>query len=87
MTQETANATAGANTGGGNQTTREPSLLIDVLDFAAIVKCSPRHIYRLCDAGRAPKPFKIGALCRWDRAAIQRWVSDGCPSCRTGGVK
>ena len=81
------NATAGANTGGGTQTTREPSLLVDVQDVSAMLQCSVRHVYRLCDSGRMPRPFKIGALCRWDRAAIQQWVNDGCPSNRTGGAR
>ena len=76
------NMAAGANTGGGDKTTREPSLLIDVQDVAAMLQCSPRHVYRLCDAGRMPKPHRIGALCRWDRAAIVEWVTRGCPTCR-----
>ena len=76
------NATAGANTGGGDRTAREPSLLVDVQEVAAMLQCSPRHVYRLTDGGRMPRPYKIGALCRWDRAAVLRWVSDGCPNCR-----
>ncbi len=74
--------TAGANTGGGERTPCESSLLIDVNDMAALLKCSPRHIWRLADAGKMPRPYKIGALCRWDRMSIERWVADGCPNCR-----
>ena len=77
------NASAGAHTGGGDRTPRESSLLVDVLDFAAMLRCSPRHIYRLCDSGRAPRPFKIGALCRWDRASIQQWIAEGCTPVRS----
>ena len=78
------NATAGANTGGGSVDTREQSLLVNVLDVAAMLQCSPRHVYRLCDAAKMPRPYKIGALCRWDRAAIESWISDGCPPCGGG---
>ena len=72
-------ATAGANTGGGERTPRESSLLIDVTRVAALLGCSARHIWRMADAGKMPRPFKIGALRRWDRAGIQQWVADGCP--------
>ena len=84
--QTQANATDG-RTGGGSVDAREQSLLVNVLDVAAMMQCSPRHVYRLCDAQRMPRPYKIGALCRWDRAAIQLWVGNGCPNCRTGGAK
>ena len=86
MQQTSMNATAGANAGGGEGTPREPSLLIDVQEVARLLKCSARHVWRLADAGRMPRPYKVGALCRWDRAAIERWVTEGCPSCRSTGL-
>ena len=64
------NATAGANTGGGERTLRETSLLIGVEEVAALLQCSLRSVYRLADLGRLPRPFKIGALCRWDRVPL-----------------
>jgi predicted DNA-binding transcriptional regulator AlpA len=67
---------------GGAERTHPESLLIDLRDLAALLKCSARHVWRLADAGKMPRPYKIGALCRWDRAGIEQWVSDGCPSCR-----
>jgi len=81
----TSQNAAGVRNVGGDRTPREPSLLINVLDVAAMLQCSARHIYRLADAGRMPRPYKIGALCRWDRAAIEKWIEAGCPSCRAGG--
>lgn len=75
-------AAVGAKAGGGDETPRESSLLVDVQDVAAMLKCSARHVWRLADADRMPRPLKIGALCRWDREVIERWVSEGCPSCR-----
>ena len=82
MQRETRSATAGANAGGEERTHRDSSLLIDVQDVAALLKCSARHVWRMADAGKMPRPYKVGALCRWDRAAIEQWVVDGCPNCR-----
>jgi len=85
MSNYPTNATVEANTGGGERMPRESSqlsLLIDVHDVAAMLKCSPRHVWRLADAGKMPRPYKIGALCRWDRATVERWVAEGCPACR-----
>ncbi len=85
MLHDQANAATGANAGGGERTPRESSLLIDVNALAALLKCSARHVWRMADAGKMPRPYKIGALCRWDRTLIERWVAEGCPSCRNGG--
>ena len=88
MQQATNAATVGANTDGEEQMPRvssELSLLINVHDVAALLKCSARHIWRLADAGKMPRPYKIGALRRWDRAVIKDWISEGCPNCRRGG--
>ena len=82
MQQETRSATVGANTDGGNRKPREPSVLLSVKAVAAMLGCSWRHVYRLADAGRMPRPVKLGALVRWSRAELDQWVADGCPSCR-----
>ncbi len=47
---------------------------------------SPRHIYRLSDAGRMPVPVKLGALVRWRRREIIDWINAGCPIVRPGRV-
>ena len=82
MLRQHARATVGAKTDGGGRTPRESSLLVDVHDVVEMLKCSARHIWRMSDAGKMPRPHKIGALCRWDRAAIADWIAEGCPSCR-----
>ncbi len=66
---------------GGERTPREPSLLIDVNRVATLLGCSPRHVWRLSAAHAMPAPHKIGALRRWDRAAVEAWVRGGCKSC------
>ncbi len=61
-----------------------PPRLLDVQAVAALLDCSPRHVYRLSDAGHMPRPLRLGALVRWDRSALEQWIADGCPSQRRG---
>jgi predicted DNA-binding transcriptional regulator AlpA len=56
----------------------------DVQAVAVKCDCSPRHVYRMSDAGRMPAPLRLGALVRWDLDAIDQWIAAGCPSCRKG---
>ena len=62
--------------------TDSPATLFDVEQVASILNCSPRHVYRLADAGAMPRPRHLGALVRWSRLEIEAWVKAGCPSCR-----
>ena len=64
------------------ESTQAPALL-DVRAVAMLLDCSPRHVYRMSDAGRMPKPVRVGALVRWNRAALEAWIADGCPAVRT----
>jgi len=66
-----------------HNTTTEPARLLDVGAVAALLGVSSRHVYRLADGGRMPRPLKLGGARRWDRVAIERWVSDGCPATAT----
>ena len=45
------------------------------------------RVDRLADAGRLPRPIKLGALIRWRRAELLEWLDAGCPSCRKDGVR
>jgi excisionase family DNA binding protein len=54
----------------------------DVKIVAEKLDCSPRHVYRLADAGKMPAPIKLGSLVRWDLEEIDRWISAGCPAVR-----
>jgi excisionase family DNA binding protein len=58
----------------------ERSGMLDVRAVAALLDCSVRHVYRLADAGRMPRPVKLGALVRWRRAEVESWIADGCPA-------
>ena len=59
-----------------------PAELLDVKDVAALLNCGARTVYRQSDAGRIPRPVKLGALVRWRRAELLDWIAAGCPSCR-----
>jgi excisionase family DNA binding protein len=56
--------------------------LLDVKAVAEILGVSTRHVYRLADAGRMPRPVKLGALVRWSRANLDEWIAAGCPNDR-----
>lgn len=57
--------------------------LISIRQVAEILGCSTRHIQRLADGGKMPKPIRLGSLLRWPRQVIEEWVASGCPTCRT----
>src|SRR5262249_46975255 len=59
--------------------------LLDVRAVAALLDCSPRHVYRMSDAGHLPAPVRMGALVRWSRQTIEDWIDGGCKPCRTAG--
>lgn len=61
----------------------ELAALLDVRTVAAMLDCSARHVYRLADAGRMPRPVKLGALVRWPRTELNDWLAAGCPPIRT----
>lgn len=68
-------------TGGGAFRSDPPAELLDVTEVAALLGgCSTRHVYRLTDADRMPRPVRLGALVRWRRAELLAWIAAGCPS-------
>jgi excisionase family DNA binding protein len=83
MTQTLTNATGG--TAGRDARTRDAALL-DVQGVAALLDCSPRHVYRLSDSGKMPRPLKLGALVRWSRAAVVDWINAGCKPVKGGAA-
>lgn len=52
--------------------------MLTVKEVAALLAVSTRNVYRLKDAGRIPKPFKIGGATRWRTEDIQKWLNNGC---------
>ena len=50
-------------------------VLQDVRQLSETLNCSTRHIYRLVDSGKMPKPVRLGSLVRWPRAVIEEWIA------------
>ncbi len=55
------------------------SALLDVANVAQLLCCSVRHVYRLADAGKMPRPLKLGGANRWRRDELEEWILNGCP--------
>ncbi|MEN6384828.1 MAG: helix-turn-helix domain-containing protein [Phycisphaerales bacterium] len=69
----------------GQQTvTAKTAVFISIDDVANMLDCSTRHVRRLADWGRIPKPVKLGAMLRWVKADLEKWVADGCPTRKSG---
>lgn len=75
--------------GGSAQRRPAPGVTAELLDVRAVGAllgdCSIRHVYRLADSGRMPRPVKLGNLVRWRRTELERWISEGCPPVKAGG--
>lgn len=56
--------------------------LMTVDDVAALLAVSPRTVRRMADSGAMPPPVRLASLVRWRLADLDRWLADGCPSCR-----
>ncbi|MFC1782018.1 helix-turn-helix transcriptional regulator [Planctomycetota bacterium] len=63
----------------------DKNLLLNVNQVAAFLNCSPRHVYRMSDAGKLPRPMKLGSLVRWSRESIMAWIQEGCQANRRKG--
>jgi predicted DNA-binding transcriptional regulator AlpA len=72
-----AKDTIGAAITGGRK-----RAMLTVYDLGERWGCSPRHVRRMADSGRIPRPIKLGNLIRWPVASIEKWESDGCPHIR-----
>jgi excisionase family DNA binding protein len=53
--------------------------MLTVHDVARMLNCSARTVYRLTDAGKMPRPVKLGALVRWPREVVEQWIAAKCP--------
>lgn len=63
----------------------EPAKLRDVKAVADVLDCSTQHVYRLSDAGRMPRPLRLGSLVRWSRFEIEEWIASVAPLAGKGG--
>jgi predicted DNA-binding transcriptional regulator AlpA len=61
-----------------------PLLLTDK-QVGELLGCSSRHVRRLADCGRFPRPVKLGHLTRWLRSSVEAFVRDASVPGRKGG--
>ena len=83
MQDKVVNA-AGERIAGWARADKGDAVLLTVNEVAQLLNCSSRHVYRLSDAGKMPRPVKLGALVRWSRFAVEAWIADGCKLVRRG---
>ena len=55
------------------------AVMLTIDDVAKLLQCSSRQVYRLSNAERMPRPVRLGSLVRWNRQALEVWISEGCP--------
>jgi len=67
---------------GRKAPTGDSAAMYTVRDVARQLQCSTRHIHRLVDAGRMPRPIRLGSLVRWRRADIENWIDQNRPNMR-----
>ena len=60
-----------------------PATLLTIRQIAVILGCSTRHVQRLADGGKMPRPIRLGTLLRWPQLVIEEWVASGCPVSRS----
>jgi len=59
----------------------DPAALLDVDAVAALLDCSPRHVWRMSDAGDFPRPLSIGKkLKRWPRSTVLAYLAGLTPT-------
>lgn len=78
-----ADIDSGAPRHGPREGAPEIPSLLTVRQVAELLNCSARHIRRLADRGAMPQPVRIGALVRWERAELARWIEGGCQPIRS----
>ena len=53
--------------------------LLDVKEASRLCSISASMLYKLNAAGSMPTPIRIGALMRWRRKDLLKWINAGCP--------
>jgi predicted DNA-binding transcriptional regulator AlpA len=61
--------------------------LLNAQTLAQWLAVSVRHLWRLADSGRMPRPFKLGRAVRWRAVDIENWLAGGCRPVGAEGSK
>ena len=54
--------------------------LLTADQVAGMLNISKRQVWRLADSGILPGRVRLGRLARWRRDAVEKWISEGCPT-------
>lgn len=55
-------------------------ILVDFKGAAELLSVSPSGLRNLNNAGKVPKPRKLGGRCLFDVSELRAWSKNGCPS-------
>lgn len=58
--------------------------LLNLRQIASLLGCSTRHVVRLADDSKMPRPVRLGHLLRWPAKSIETWIASGCPESKEG---
>ena len=50
-----------------------------IKEVSTLLGVSARSVLRLSDGKHMPRDIRIGSLLRWEREAVDEWISKGCP--------
>jgi excisionase family DNA binding protein len=84
-TEERKEATSEQVAGWNGKSVDSFPSLMAVDDVAAMLNCSTRTVWRFSDAGKMPRPLRIGGIRRWRKKDVESWLDAGCPAVREGG--
>lgn len=74
---------AEAKSKGPDTTLNSPALrLLNIGIVAGMLGCSRRHVRRLAEEGKMPRPVRLGNLVRWPKDQLDRWIEEGCEPVR-----
>ena len=63
------------------RTIQADTRLLSYQQIATMLSCSVSQVFSLREKGRLPiKPIRIGGMVRYPRAAVERWIEQGCPT-------
>ena len=58
-------------------------LAISAMNLARLLQISLRHLRRLDETGKIPRPIRLGGSVRWRSNEITSWLAAGAPDRRT----
>jgi len=60
--------------------------LLGAREVAQMLDLCERSIWRMADAGKLPRPLKVGSRTKWRRRDLIQWIDGGCKPVRKVAV-